>query len=82
MRSTEMTRFNSKFGKFKLGNVPTSVINYRYGELTGMLDTMLHCKLLSFEEYQIFINDVNKIYSYLMDEERDRFLNDMGGIIK
>ena len=63
MKEKLMERFNWKLSKFSITIDTTSVLDYRYGELTGILDTMRECNIINKGEYVSLIKVVDYIYS-------------------
>ena len=63
MKEKLMERFTWKLSKFSLTNDTTSVLDYRYGELTGILDTMRECNIINKSEYVSLIKLIDYIYS-------------------
>ena len=43
--------------------VSKDLLNYRYGQLYGILDSMRILGVISFNEYQNLISDIDEIYS-------------------
>ena len=46
--------------------ITKDIVNYRYGELYGLLDSMRMLDIISFEEYLNLINELNKIYNNML----------------
>lgn len=44
-------------------NISKELLNYRYGELYGLLDSMRILDIISFEEYLSLMDELNKIYN-------------------
>ena len=63
MKEKLMERFTWKLSKFSVTNDTTSVLDYRYGELTGILDTMRECNIINKSEYVSLIKLIDYIYS-------------------
>lgn len=62
MKEKLMERLNQKLLKFCETNDITSILNYRYGELTGILDTMRECNMFSKDDYSALLKIVDYIY--------------------
>lgn len=62
MKEKLMERFNRKLSKFRETEVTSSVLDYRYGELTGIIDTMRVSDMISKEDYISFIRLIDFIY--------------------
>ena len=58
-------RFFERLNNFKKNSSGASkeLVNYRYGELYGLLDSMRILDIISFEEYLNLMNELNKIYN-------------------
>lgn len=58
-------RYFERLNNFKKNSTGASseLINYRYGELYGLLDSMRILNIISFEEYLKLMNELNKIYN-------------------
>lgn len=46
--------------------ITKDIVNYRYGELYGLLDSMRILDIISFEEYLNLMNELNKIYNNML----------------
>ena len=66
MKEKLMERFNWKLSKFCETNDSTSVLYDRYGELTGILDTMIECNMLTIKDYTSLLRTVDYIYNEQM----------------
>lgn len=58
-------RYFERLNNFKKNSYGASkeLINYRYGELYGLLDSMRILGKISFNEYQRLIFEIDEIYS-------------------
>nr|DAX14984.1 MAG TPA: hypothetical protein [Caudoviricetes sp.] len=64
MKEKLMERFNWKLSKFcEISELTLLVIDYRYGELTGIVDTMRECNIINKKEHTDFIKLIDYIYS-------------------
>lgn len=70
MKEKLMERLNRKLSNFCETNIVAPVIDYRYGELTGILDTMMECNMIGKAEY----NDLLKLINYIYDTQRNTLL--------
>lgn len=44
-------------------SISKELVNYKYGELYGLLDSMRILNIISFDEYLSLMNELNKIYN-------------------
>lgn len=58
-------RYFERLNNFKKNSSGASkeLLNYRYGELYGLLDSMRILNIISFEEYLSLMNELNKLYN-------------------
>ena len=61
-------RYFERLNNFKKNSHGASkeLVNYRYGELYGLLDSMRILNIISFEEYLNLMNELNNIYNNLL----------------
>ena len=57
-------RFFERLNNFKKNSYGASkeLVNYRYGELYGLLESMIILNLISYDEYCHLINELDCIY--------------------
>lgn len=64
MKEKLMERLDGKLSKFcEINEVSPYVIDYRYGELTGIVDTMSECNIISKKEHICLIKMIDYIYN-------------------
>lgn len=58
-------RYFERLNNFKKNSsgISKELVNYRYGELYGLLDSMRILNIISFDEYLSLMNELNKIYN-------------------
>ena len=58
-------RFFERLNNFKKNSSceRKELINYRYGELYGLLDSIRILNIVSFKEYLSLMNEIDKIYN-------------------
>ena len=61
-------RFFERLNNFKKNSSCASkeLVNYRYGELYGLLDSMRILNIISFDEYLNLMMELNKIYNTML----------------
>lgn len=47
-------------------SISKEVLNYRYGELYGLLDSMRILNIISFDEYLNLMRELDKIYNTML----------------
>ena len=62
-------RYFERLNNFKENSyyISKELLNYRYGELYGLLDSMCILNIISFEEYVNLMNELDKIYNKICD---------------
>ena len=57
-------RFFERLNNFKENSLGAGkeLVNYRYGELYGLLESMITLNLISYDEYCHLINELDCIY--------------------
>ena len=79
MKEKLMEILNQKLRKFlNSNNVIMYVISYRYGEVTGIINTMREINMLNSEEYSDLISTVDHFYN----NQLKMFLNGKFGVGK
>ena len=61
LRKKYFERLNTFSGSCYI--ISKELLNYRYGELYGLLDSMRILDMIPFEEYLCLMNELNKIYN-------------------
>lgn len=58
-------RYFERLNNFKetICYVSKELVNYRYGELYGLLDSIRLLNMISLDEYLSLMNELNKIYN-------------------
>ena len=61
-------RFFERLNNFKKNSsgISKELVNYRYGELYGLLDSMRILNIISFDEYLNLIRELDKIYNTML----------------
>ena len=61
-------RFFERLNNFKKNSsgVSKELVNYRYGELYGLLDSMRILNIISFDEYLNLMSELVKIYNTML----------------
>ena len=44
-------------------SISKELVNYRYGELYGLLESMLTINIMSFDEYISLVNEIDEKYN-------------------
>lgn len=62
-------RYFERLNNFKKNSFGASkeVVNYRYGELYGLLDSMRILEMFSFKDYLCLMDELNKIYNMICE---------------
>lgn len=57
-------RYFERLNNFKKNSsgVSEEVINFRYGELYGFIESMVILRMISFDEYMSLTNELDKLY--------------------
>ena len=61
-----------KLSNFCDTTVRSSLINYRYGELIGIIDTMCESDMISKEDYVALIRLIDFIYDVQIKEKKEK----------
>ena len=61
-------RYFERLNNFRKNSYSISkeLVNYRYGELYGLLDSIRILNIISFDEYLSLMNELNKIYNTML----------------
>lgn len=65
-------RYFERLDVFRRNNclVSKSILNYRYGELFGLLDAMKILNMISYVEYVNLMNELAKIYDNALHNKK------------
>lgn len=72
MKEKLMERLNRKLSNFCDTAVRSSLINYRYGELIGIIDTMRESDMISKEDYVALIRLIDFIYDAQIKDKKEK----------
>lgn len=72
MKEKLLERLNRKLSNFCDTTVRSSLINYRYGELIGIIDTMCESDMISKEDYVALIRLIDFIYDVQIKEKKEK----------
>ena len=58
-------RYFERLNNFKKNSciINKDLLNYKYGELYGILDSLRVLNIVSFKEYLCLMNEIDKIYN-------------------
>ena len=61
-------RYFERLNNFKKNSsgISKELVNYRYGELYGLLDSMRILNIISFDEYLNLMRELDKIYNIML----------------